>query len=339
MKFTILLDHHGVEAARNRSARKYAHAIVVLRHAGRKWVTCPAFSYQCEFMGWVAHQRAVPYGDAVHGGTGKGRQIDWCKHVCRCHPVVCRFESHFFLLNERRNVGNDPVYGFVQVEGFDNISSMTTMLAIETSGALCSLAIWRDQERFEDTRNVDRMHNQVVLEMLDALTRRAQVAPQDFEVVGFGAGPGSFTGVRIAATVAQSVALAASAVAVPVSSSLALLTAVKPTEGKVLVTTRSRGDAYYIAGYSRQDTGWELVVPDALHGSWPTELLHHDWICVGDRPSWEAVGGAPPWRGAGNVNASHIAELAMVEFESGRACGPAEALPRYVGGDTPWRPV
>ena len=118
---------------------------------------------------------------------------------------------------------------------------MTKLLALETSGALCSVAIWRGEERFEDTRNVERMHNQVLLEMLDQLTENAAVAPADFDVVAFGAGPGSFTGVRIAAAVAQSVALVADAVVVPVASSRAMIEASDLDSGKVVAVTRSRG--------------------------------------------------------------------------------------------------
>ena len=132
---------------------------------------------------------------------------------------------------------------------------MTTLLAIETSSALCSLALYRSGRWFEDTQNVGRMHNMLVLDMLDTLMKQAGSVAADLEAIAFAAGPGSFTGVRIAAALAQGIAFAVGARVVPVSSSLALATAALDQrtsdawpEG-ILTITRSRRDAYYLAGF------------------------------------------------------------------------------------------
>src|SRR5690606_9095854 len=102
---------------------------------------------------------------------------------------------------------------------------MTVLLAIDTSGALCSLAIHAAGRWFEHTHKVERLHNRVVLQDLERLTVQAGVRRNAFRAVAFGAGPGSFTGVRIAAAVAQAVAFASDGEVVPVRSSLALATA------------------------------------------------------------------------------------------------------------------
>ena len=99
---------------------------------------------------------------------------------------------------------------------------MTTILALETSRALCSVAVQHNSERTEDTRNVERLHNEVVLTMIDSVCKRLAIHKSTIDVVAFAAGPGSFTGVRIAAAVAQGIAFGAGALVVPVESSRAM---------------------------------------------------------------------------------------------------------------------
>jgi tRNA threonylcarbamoyladenosine biosynthesis protein TsaB len=222
---------------------------------------------------------------------------------------------------------------------------MTTMLALETSGSLCSVAVLHEAELTEDTHNVERMHNEVVLCMVDEVCERAGVSRRDIDVVAFGAGPGSFTGVRIAAAVAQGIAFGAHALMVPVSSSMAMaqaaLSQVDPLPTQVLTMTRSRRDVYYLAGFSVHAGALRTEVHDVLCSDWPIELLNSEWLAVGDRPPWwdspSTVGQAQlEWGGEVSVTAGVIAELGLATYRSGDALEPAAGLPRYVDGDSPW---
>lgn len=223
---------------------------------------------------------------------------------------------------------------------------MTTLLSIETSGRLCSLALHVSGRWFEDTQNVDRMHNMLVLGMLDGLFRSAQISPKDLEAVAFAAGPGSFTGVRIAASLAQGVAFAAGARVLPVSSSLALATEAlncvesEPGPDGVVTITRSRRDAYYLAGFSRDDGGLIQVAEDVLHqgASAPRTFPGAGWVAVGDRPGWwSEVETAAQFVADCNITATTVGRLAIEAWAAGDALDAAEALPRYVSGDSPWR--
>ena len=80
------------------------------------------------------------------------------------------------------------------------------ILAIETTGAACSVALADRGGVREHTRIAPRRHNALVLQMIDDLLSSAGMRPRDLDVVAFSAGPGSFTGVRIGAAVAQGVA-------------------------------------------------------------------------------------------------------------------------------------
>ena len=225
---------------------------------------------------------------------------------------------------------------------------MTTILALETSRSLCSVALRHNAELFEDTRKVERLHNEVVLGMVDELFDRAGVAAGTLDVVAFGAGPGSFTGVRIAAAVAQGIAFGSGSQIVPVPSSLATahgaMARLEPAPSRLLTMTRSHRDAYYLAGYEVHAGVLELSMADVLCTDWPAAVLHSSWVAVGDKPPWwerrEAAEGQNQtlkWGGEVDLTAALIAELALRIHADGAALDPAAGLPIYVGGDSPWR--
>lgn len=223
---------------------------------------------------------------------------------------------------------------------------MSALLAVETSGSLCSLAIHAEGRWLEDTQNVERLHNQVVLPQLEALTAAAGLSRNAFTAVAFAAGPGSFTGIRIAAALAQGVAFASGAAVIPVRSSRALALAgsrdpAAPTgASRWLTVTRSRRDAYYLAGYRRLESGaLEQLLGDRLHQGEraPEDLPDEGWIGVGQRPPW--------WPDdrllleSAAVTARVVGELALAALEQGDALPPSAAIPVYVAGDSPWRPA
>lgn len=80
------------------------------------------------------------------------------------------------------------------------------MLALETSTGLGSVAIG-DGARLlaECALSVRATHSETVLDQVGALLERAELGPGDLEAVVVGAGPGSFTGVRIAAALAKGI--------------------------------------------------------------------------------------------------------------------------------------
>jgi len=220
---------------------------------------------------------------------------------------------------------------------------MTSLLALDTASSHCSVTLWSDGERVEDTRNVLRSHNDHLLPMVDALLAQVGLAPQELDLVAFAAGPGSFTGVRIAAAAAQGIALGAGAQIVAVPSTVALARCAWRLHGdaatRVLVCIHSRQQMVYVAGFRGGDAPEALLDP-RLCGSAPElpELRDGPWLAVGDRPEWwpedrhafaELSAGLAP----------DVAALALAAWERGEALDAAAALPVYIEGDSPWRPA
>ncbi|MDO8860779.1 tRNA (adenosine(37)-N6)-threonylcarbamoyltransferase complex dimerization subunit type 1 TsaB [Haliea sp. E1-2-M8] len=92
---------------------------------------------------------------------------------------------------------------------------MTSILAVDTSTEACSVALYRDGEVTALQEIAPRRHNQLLLAMLRELM---PAGPDALDAVAYGSGPGSFTGLRIAASAVQGLCFATGLPALPVST-------------------------------------------------------------------------------------------------------------------------
>jgi len=87
-------------------------------------------------------------------------------------------------------------------------SIMSCLLIVDASSSLCSVALSRGSESWSLCEDQPRRHAQRLLPMVDELLIRAGVKKAELEGIAYGRGPGSFTGIRIAASVLQGIAFA-----------------------------------------------------------------------------------------------------------------------------------
>lgn len=92
------------------------------------------------------------------------------------------------------------------------------LLALDTSSLACSVALQIGSDIFERHEEQAREHTRLLVPMISSLLRESDMAPGDLDAIVLGNGPGSFIGMRIAASVAQGLAFGAGLKIVPVSS-------------------------------------------------------------------------------------------------------------------------
>ena len=143
---------------------------------------------------------------------------------------------------------------------------MPNILAIETSSELASCALLAGDTVIARATSGVRTHSQSILPMVQELLREAGIRLADCDAIAFGAGPGSFTGVRTACGVAQGLAFGAGLQVVPMVTLAAMAEACRARTGagEVLTVLDARMNEVYWAQYRHDGAGWIEVVAPAL---------------------------------------------------------------------------
>jgi len=137
------------------------------------------------------------------------------------------------------------------------------ILAFDTSTEYLSLALMNGDEIFTFVLNAGQTHSQILLPQIQALLNEAGLSLKDLQGIAFGGGPGSFTGVRIAAGVAQGLGFGANLPVVSVCTLLALAEA--SGAEKVIACLDARMGEVYHAAYERIAGEWKAVIKPGLY--------------------------------------------------------------------------
>lgn len=213
---------------------------------------------------------------------------------------------------------------------------MSCILAIETSTEAGSVALLVGTRVFESESQPGLAHSAWVLPATTGLLREAGVALDRVDAVAFGAGPGSFTGLRLACGIAQGLALGAGLPVVGVCSLEALALASGASRVWVGVDARMR-EMYYAAFAVDGDEVRTVIEPACAAPELVPEPDGADWYGVGSalavyrevllpRLVSHCIAIEP------NVvaTAAAVARIAAVRLARGEATDPALAAPIYV---------
>lgn len=224
---------------------------------------------------------------------------------------------------------------------------MTRILAIDSSNAHCSVALNCDGRITRRDSNEDRQHARKMLPMISSLLQEQQLGVSDLDAIAIVNGPGSFTGLRIGAGVAQGLAFG---VDIPIAgiSSLAVM-AMKAHRQMgcthVLVCLAARDNEIYSAAYTVVDDDVLLLGNEQVG---PADLNCFAHVVADFPPSVEWAGVGDAWRdgvllGSGSSlnitigtnmdclpDASILSELAQIRLKKGHATAAAQALPVYL---------
>src|SRR5712672_270607 len=210
------------------------------------------------------------------------------------------------------------------------------LLAIDTSTDFCSVAASRGEALVSRHEPAGRRQAERILDMVGEVLAEAQLEIAQIHGIAYGAGPGSFTGLRIAAGVTQGLALARGIGVVGVGTLLAL--AEEAAADRVIACLDAHMGEVYHAAYRRDGAGWEEVSVPGLYKPEAVPLAPgRGWLGCGDGfAAYRERLGARLGESISAIRpetaptARAVLKLAAPRFAAGDAKDAAEAVPVYL---------
>ena len=213
------------------------------------------------------------------------------------------------------------------------------VLAIETSTTACSLGLRIDGETIEQSTQLGRNHRREILPLISSLLADSGVDLRALDLIVYGKGPGSFTGLRIALGVVQGLAYG---VGVPVVGISTLACCAQGRyrlfgDEQIVVAQTARLTEVFFGAYVVKQGLVEPIVADGLFEAAEVPLL--------PAGRWVGIGGAWQFRETMEVAlggkmvdtqlevfpyAHDLLDLGVQGYASGDAINPMLATPEYL---------
>ena len=224
-----------------------------------------------------------------------------------------------------------------------------SLLAFDTSTETLSVALACGGALYTHAEAGGPNASRALIPAVQRLLGQAGLALADLRAIAFGAGPGSFTGLRSACAVAQGLGFGAGVPLLPIDTLLAVSEAARghnTAPRRVLALLDARMDQVYAAPYAFDGTRWRAL------GDW--RVCAPEALALPDDTDTDTATDThvSPWRLAGNVRALYgarlpaalaalpcddalpsadaLLRLAPALLAAGAAVAPEHAAPRYV---------
>lgn len=199
------------------------------------------------------------------------------------------------------------------------------LLAFDTSASACSVALMLDEKIIARHEVAPMQQAKMILPLISELLQQEKTTLAELDAIAFGCGPGSFTGVRIATSVAQGLAYATGKSLIAISSLAAMAQAAYDQWHwpVILTAADARIQEVYWGLYAVQEDGLVRLI-DKEHLTAPERMLEP----------------AGQWAGAGNAWAVYSAQISFQPERVDTECQPDAAAmlrlakAKYLAGET-----
>lgn len=231
------------------------------------------------------------------------------------------------------------------------MSKNLNVLCVDTSTEACSVALLKqngsEQAIFDNFMFAPREHTTKILPTVESVLADAGIVVSDLDVVAYGRGPGSFTGVRIGISIAQGLAFGIEKPMVGVSTLQAMAQqAYKNNQASdVYAAIDARMGEVYFAHYQLLDDLMTLVSEEVVIK--PEDLIaqkltvHENAVLVGT--GWQAYPELLAYFANAQLldiefpSSKYMLEQVVFDLEQGLAVEPELATPVYLRDKVTWK--
>ena len=226
-----------------------------------------------------------------------------------------------------------------------------TLLALDTSTEACSVALLYRGEKTYINELAQRTHTKRILPMIDEILANSGLRLNQVDVLAFGRGPGSFTGVRVGAGIAQGLAFGADLPVIPISNLTAMAQAafeLHQAENVVASIDARMNEVYFsqlVREKVRSDVGeffqWrEIITEQVCSPEQAIKQLRDDnafRVGTGWAVYSQFIEKNLTSSDIALPNALYMLELARVEYLQKRTISALEIEPIYLRNEVTWK--
>jgi tRNA threonylcarbamoyladenosine biosynthesis protein TsaB len=205
-------------------------------------------------------------------------------------------------------------------------------------------------QAFFRSENTSQRHSRHILGMIDELMGESRIHPDDLQLLAWNAGPGSFTGLRIGASVIQALSYSFNLPVLSLSSMEVLAHAAWRSaspgfagQATIAVAVTAQMNDIYWASFVSCPTGLERIEPDQLLQK---DILESKIKALGESDllignAWQLVEQVRITETPTVVSAEDVVALAVTKNQQTWLDKPAACLPNYVHNTINWqkRPI